>query len=53
MREFVTAFTIRLALQTGLLLLIGGAMVAYGYGLFARVSAQLAAPASIQPVEPS
>jgi hypothetical protein len=54
-REFITAFTVRLALQTGLLLLIGCLMMAYGYGLFARLSAQLAAPAPapVQPAERS
>ncbi len=52
-REFVTAFTVRLALQTGLLLLIGCLMMAYGYGLFARLVAQTAKPAQVQPVDQS
>jgi hypothetical protein len=42
--EFVTAFTVRLAFQTGLLLLIGCVMLAYGYGLFARLAPRRAAP---------
>ncbi|HEX5166524.1 MAG TPA: hypothetical protein VFV93_14065 [Thermomicrobiales bacterium] len=38
-REFITAFTVRLAVQTGLLVLIGWVMIAYGYRLFAKLSA--------------